>query len=254
MAEDVTGEELEESRQRGRGSGDEDIDPELLELAEPKRRKSILRPILFAAVIWFGISIMMDWRVELEYLMSPSEPVEIGAVQDFPEELSQDPDWEPDIPHNRYVAVEGIPSRRAASERYRFFKLIGGDVYVEVEKEGEEDPYESLKDKAPDPTRNDRSYFQGEGRALRLTDVSDRYNGVRKFYLKKYKIRLCGGSEQFQEVASKVVPDCTSGYLIQGGRSPADFWWYAALAGLIGIFVLLNVYWLGRWIYDFFRN
>ncbi|MGM0557931.1 MAG: hypothetical protein ACQEVA_16210 [Myxococcota bacterium] len=235
-------------------SDDEDIDPELLELAEPRRRKSILRPILFVAVIWFGISIISDWRPELEYFMSSSEPVEIGSVQDFPEKRAEDEGWKPELPHNRYVAIEGIPSRRAESERYRFFKLIGGDIFVEVPKDGEQDPYEDMKEKAPDPTRNDRSYYRGAGRALQMSDVSDRYNGVRSFYLKNYNIRLCGGSEKFQELASKMVPDCTEGWLIQGTRTPGSFWWYAALAGLIGLFVVLNIYWLGRWIYDFFRS
>jgi hypothetical protein len=232
----------------------DDIDPELLELAEPRRRKSILRPILFVAVIWFGISIIGDWRAELEYFVSPSEPVDVGAVQEFPEKRADDENWTPDIPHNRYVSVQGIPSRRAESERYRFFKLIGGDVFVEVPKEGEQDPYESMKEQAPDPTRNDRSYYQGSGRAMKLSDVSDRYNGVRSFYLKNYNIRLCGGSEKFQELASEMVPECTEGWLIQGERTPKSYWWYAALAALIGVFILLNIYWLGRWIYDFFRN
>ena len=124
MADEQQPEELTESSE----SGEEEIDPELLELAEPKRRKSILRPILFAAVIWFGISIIGDWQTELEYFVSSSEPVNVGAVQGFPDERADDPNWTPDIPHNRYVSVEGIPSRRAESDRYRFFKLIGGDV------------------------------------------------------------------------------------------------------------------------------
>lgn len=232
----------------------DDLDPELLELAEPRRRRSILRPLLFVAVVWFGASIIGDWRAELAYFVSPSEPIEVTAVQDFPDRRADDPGWEPELKHNRYVSVRGIPTRRAESPRYRFFKLIGGDVFVEVRLAGETDPYEELRDQQPDPTRNDRSYFNGEGRALRLSEVSERYNGVRAFYLKKYNTRLCGGSEEFQREAAKRVSECTDGWLIQADRSPKSFWWYAALAGLIGVFIVLNIYWMGRWVYDFVRS
>ena len=233
---------------------DEEVDSDLLDLAESRKRGSILRPILFAVVIWFGISIVLDWRPELEYFFSASQPTDVGSVTEFPDKRADNPDWEPDIPHNRYVEIRGIPSRRAESERFRFFKLIGGDVFVEVKTDKEADPYADFQEDAPDPTRADRAYFEDSGRALRLSQVTNRYDGVRKFYLEKYNTRLCGGSKSFRKLAKEIVPECTEGYLIQAGRAPMDFWWYVVLAGLIGVFVLVNVYWLVRWVRDFVRT
>ena len=244
----------QQSAEDAAGQSEDEVDSDLLELAESRKRGSILRPILFVVVIWFGISIILDWRPELEYFFSSSDPYDVGAVTEFPDKRAENEDWEPQIPHNRYVSIQGIPSRRSRSERHRFFKLIGGDVFVEVETNEESDPYADFTEEDPDPTRADRAYFEGEGRALRLSKVTHRYDGVRKFYLEKYNTRLCGGSKSFRKLAGEIVPECTEGYLIQADRGPKSFWHYLVFASLIGIFVLVNVYWLIRWVRDFVKS
>lgn len=242
---------------------DEDIDPELLDLAAPRRSGSILRPILFIVVIWFGVSIIGDWKTQLEYFFSSSDPVEIGSVTEFAAERAQDPNWQPDIPHNRYVSVEGVPSRRATSKRYDFFKLVGGQVYVEVPREdADKDPLEREFDKEEGDI--DRTYFEGAGRALHLSEVPEQYTGLRKYYFQRYNTYFCGMQlpekldRAAKAAAAEADPDaekqCVDAYLIETQVEPSDHWWYLALAGLIGVFILLNIWWLFRWIRDFIRT
>lgn len=198
--------EPEESQQqpeelRGEGSAlrpmEEDIDPELLELAESRERGSVLQPLLMIAVILVGIYILSDWREELGYFFSPSEPVEVGNVTEFPARAASTPGWTPTLPHNRYVSMQGIPTKRASSERYRFFKLVGGQIYVEEPREDFiEDPLEreiaeanrTDKDKQ---SEIDRTYFQGSGRLLSTAFMPERYQGFRTYYRARYNITFC---------------------------------------------------------------
>lgn len=227
----------------------EEVDPELMELAGNTRRGSVLRPILFVAVIVLGISIISDWRESLAYFFSPSEPVHIGTVTDFPAKRAEDPSWQPDIPHNRYVKVEGVPSRRSESKRYRFFKLVGGHVYVEWPRP-EQDPLEAEfgeKEKGD----IDRTFFEGAGRAVHFSKMSERYQRFRAYYSERYGTNFCGVADGAKIEAAD--GECVEAYLIQGGVEPSDHWWHVLMAGVMGVFVVLNVWWLFKWLRDFFR-
>lgn len=241
------------------------VDPDLLELASEKRRGSILRPVLFVTVIWFGASIIGDWQSELEYFFSSSEPADVGSVTDFASERAQKgEDWESPLTHNRYSALEGVPSRRAQSDSYRFFKLVGGHVYVEVSRE-DADKSELEREFDDKKGEVDRTYFEGAGRAVNLSKTAERYRGLREYYYERYGTVFCDTeiAEEHREKIQKRAaqgdeesaeePECVEGYLIEADVEPADHWWYVALAGLIGVFMLLNVWWLIRWIRDFFR-
>lgn len=244
---------------------EEPVDEELIELATEKRRGSILRPILFITVIWFGASIIGDWQTELEYFFSSSDPVEVGSVTDFAAERAKDEEnWEPPIPHNRYVSLEGVPSRRAQSESYKFFKLVGDHVYVEVSRE-DDGKSELEREFDNEKGDTDRTYFEGAGRAVDLSKTQERYRGLREYYFERYRTVFCDTeiAEQQAEEARKAAtqgdedevaePACVNGYLIEADVSPSSHWWYLALSVLIGVFILLNVWWLVRWIRDFFR-
>lgn len=234
---------------------DDDVDEELLDLASSNRQGSLLRPILFLVVIWFGVSIIGDWQSQLSYFFSSSDPVEIGNVTEFAAKRAQDPNWQPPIPHNRYVSVEGVPSKRARSNRYRFFKLVGGQVYVEVPHEdGDKSALEQeFGDKSGEI---DRTYFEGAGRALHLSQLSERYQGLRSYYYQRYGTLFCGMQlpEKQQRAADAANQECVEAYLVETEVEPFDHWWYVMLTALIGIFILLNVWWLYRWIRDFVRS
>ncbi|MFP4601164.1 MAG: hypothetical protein ACOC9W_06115 [Persicimonas sp.] len=238
---------------------DEEVDLELLELAENRRQGSILQPILFLAVIWFGVSIIGDWQTQLDYFFSSSEPVELGRVDEFAVERAKDEQWEPDIPHNRYVSLKGVPSRRAQSKRSKFFKLVGDQVYVQVPKEDDDGKSDLEREFSDEKGEVDRTYFEGAGRALHLSKTTGRYQGLRQYYYERYSTRLCGTDlpelpEQSAEQAEGGEPECIEGYLIEGGVTPMNHWWYLALSGLIGVFVFLNIWWLIRWVRNFVRN
>lgn len=177
------------------------VDPELMALAE-ERNDSILKPILMIAVIILGFWIMDDWREELFYFFSPSEPVEIGSVTEFASEVLRDPSFEPPIEHNRYVKLSGIPTQRSQSERYLFFKLVGGDVYVESQREdADKDPLERELEGEPKGDI-DRTYFNGTGRALKFSEMPARYNGVRRYYQTRYGTIFC---EQLDETSRQEI-------------------------------------------------
>ncbi len=234
---------------------EEELDEELLDLASSRRQGSLLRPILFLVVIWFGVSIITGWQTQLSYFFSSSEPVEIGSVTEFAAKRAQDPNWEADIPHNRYVSLEGVPSRRAQSKRYKFFKLVGDHVYVEVPRDVEDKSELELEfqDKEGDV---DRTYFEGAGRALRLSKVPGQYEGLRTYYYQRYNTHFCGMTlpEREKRAAEAAGEECVDAFLVEIEAEPRDHWWYLALSGIIGLFILLNIWWLFRWIRDFVRT
>lgn len=235
---------------------DEEIDPELLGLASSGRRGSILRLLLFLVVIWFGASLINDWKVPLSYFFSSSEPVEIGNVLEFATKRAKDPEFKPDIPNNRYVSLSGVPSRRAQGERFMFFKLAGGDVYVEVPRDDadlSEFEREVQNNKGGDI---DRHFFEGSGRALRLSDIPERYTGLRSYYFGNYYTYFCGMqlSEKQQRIIDESGEECVDAYIVEVGTTPMSHWWYLLIAGVIGIFIVLNIWWTIRWVRDFSRS
>lgn len=168
----------------------DDVDEELMALAQ-NEPPSILRPILMIGVILMAAWVVSDWRSELEYLFSSSNPIDLGDVTEFASMASDDPNFEPDIPHNRFVELRGIPSRRSQSTRYRYAKMVGSWVFVEIERDDYiSDPIErELQGEAK--TDVDRTYFEGRGRALAFSEMPDRYRGLRHYYSSRYTIRFC---------------------------------------------------------------
>jgi hypothetical protein len=287
--------EMSEGEETFFEGSDEELDPELLELAEERSRGSVLRPVLMIAVIMLGASILSDWRDNLAYFFSASEPVEVGSVTEFPVLAAEDPAWSPKLPHNAYVRLSGVPTRRSQSERYNYFKLVGGEVYIETRRDDFiENPLErELAGRKPGEV--DRTYFDGTGRLQAFGKFPERYNGLRRFYNQRYNTYFC---EQYDErelaevarrrretiranwaaeyerasaeerAAQNLRPEpseaelqevfeseplCVNAYLLQEGVSPRDHWWYVALAGLIGFFMLFNTVMLGRWFWRFLR-
>ncbi len=170
---------------------EDDYDPELVELGDARARDTVLRPILMVLVLVMGAYIISDWQEELEYFFSSDDPVEIGNVTDFPDKRAEDPNWSPDIPHNRYVSVSGIGHRRSIGKRHKYFRLIGGEIYVEQERaDADMDELERIERGAPKGDR-DYSRFIGEGRALSFSAMPERYAGLRRYYSKTYGVTFC---------------------------------------------------------------
>ena len=131
-----------DQRQAQSEQGEQEVDPELLELARESSQESALRPILFLGVIAVGFWVVSDFWPDVTYYFSSSEPVQIGQVTKMAGKRKEDPDWEPDLPHNRLVQLSGIPKRRSQSRLYRYFKLVGAPIYVEVPRERSDEPLE----------------------------------------------------------------------------------------------------------------
>lgn len=234
---------------------DEELDPELLKLATAGQRGSVLRLLLFGIVIWFGLSLISDWEMQLRYFFSPSEPVELGNVLDFASKKAQDPDFTPEIPDNRYVSLSGVPSRRAQSSNYQYFKLVGSDIFVETRRD---DADLTELERLSESTKSDvdRTYFKGAGRARRLSAHPDAYQGLRGYYARNYHTYLCETplDAQQQRHLQQSEEDCVDGYIIEDGIAPGDHWWYVLFSSITALFVLLNIWWAIRWVRDFLRS
>ncbi len=175
------------------------VDPELMELAQERSRGSLLRPILMVAVIFFGLSLLNDWRDQLGYFFTSSTPVELGSITDYPVEMAENPEWKAPLIHNRYVTLGGVPTRRSQSEKYDYFKLVGAEVYVEAPRE--DLPQSAIQrvmteDQPKKLSDTDRTFYRGTGRLVALPKTTDRYGGLRSYYTSRYDTRFC---EQYDE-------------------------------------------------------
>lgn len=160
---------------------DEEFDPELLALADPTH-DTILKPFLMITVILLGFWVIKDWREELVYFFSAPVPVALGEAMDIPTDKI--------LPHNTYVKIKGIPTRRSVADRNRYFSLIGSNIIVE-EKRADyiEDPIErEANGKKGDV---DRVYFDGKGRLTHFSKMGGRYNGIREYYSSRYDVNFC---------------------------------------------------------------
>lgn len=250
--------------------------------------ESVLRPILMVMVLVLGGFILSDWKEELAYYFSSSEPVELGQVSEFPSRAEADPSWEPEIPHNRYVSLTGIPIRRSLSTQYKYFKLIGGELYVEAPRDDAElSEMERIQQGEPQAD-TDRSYYEGRGRALSFSAMPKRYATLRNYYETRYATRFCADldeasrrqlEEQRREMAVKIWkktyaeageeerakmapepgkekldelmrenPVCVDAWLIQEGKAPGDHLWYVILSAIFGVFMLVDVIFLVKWV------
>ena len=274
--------------------GDDEYDPELVALAEEQSRQSVLRPILFIAVIALGVWIIGDFKSQIAYFFSSTEPVELGEITDMASGKDEGPNWAEKFPHNTYVSLSGIPQRRSESRKYRYFKLVGAPVYVEQPVEDAPPPPELQGPNREGPVA--REYFEGAGRMISFAKVPDRYAGVKNYYRRNYGTRFCetldqkdierirseqrsaivdNWREQYDNASEKereekgLTPEpsdeeiqeimnaneiCVDAYLVQATVTPRDHWMYLLTAGLFGLFMLLNVYWLIRWVRAFFSS
>lgn len=170
-------------------------DAELIALAEEQGPQSVLRPILMIIVLILGAGIISDREEELRYFFSAEKPVVLGDVTEFPAKRAQDPSWQPTLPHNRYVQLSGIPSKRAINTKYRFMKLVGADIYVELRKG--EDPNKSAVERVADELNKkpeegrDRDFYEGQGRLLHFNAIPDRYQGLKTYYGRHYNTAFC---------------------------------------------------------------
>lgn len=179
--------------------GDDDVDPELLSLADAPARDSVLRPILLITVLIMGAMIISDWREELAYFASDPTPIQVGAVDEFPMRAAQEKGWTPNIPHNRYVEISGIPTKRAISEKYRYHKLVGGEVYIEALREDFYDDALTKEARGKPKAEADRAMFVGRGRAVSFAAIPGRYAGIKMYYERHYNTKFCIDITQAQK-------------------------------------------------------
>lgn len=167
----------------------EEVDPELVELGDRRGDQSPVRPLLMVMVLVLGGYILSDWREELGYFMQGEQPVAIGSVTEFPALLAEGKPAK--IPHNTYVEIDGIPSKRSISPKAQFFKLIGGEVYVEAPRDDAHLSELEREAQGKQLAEVDRTYFKTKGRAIDMSNAPGRYIGLRSYYRKRYNTVFC---------------------------------------------------------------
>ncbi len=262
----------------------EEIDPELLALADPKH-DTILKPFLMITVILMGFWVINDWEQELRYFFQSAKPVELGDSMEMESNAIQ-------IPHNTFVTTTGIPTRRSNADRYRYFSLVGSKIFVEQKRDDYiEDPFE--REVNGNKGDVDRVYFRGSGRILHFSKLGGRYNGLREYYRKRYNTGFCeqlspAAIEELRqrqvdsltlftqktydaaspetrvkkslkpkpsaediETLAKEEPVCIDAYLLQADIEPKNHIGYLIGSILFAFFMLFNLYLLIRWIRRF---
>lgn len=273
-----------EKRECRMSEKNEEIDPELLALADPKH-DTILKPFLMITVILMGFWVINDWQQELQYFFQSSTPVDLGDSMEMGSKTEK-------IPHNTFVTTTGIPTRRSNADRYRYFSLVGSKIFVEQKRDDYiEDPLErEINGNKGDV---DRVYFRGNGRILHFSKLSGRYNGLRTYYSKRYNTGFCeqmspsvqaelkqrqldsfllykqkiydAASEEVRlekslkrkpteeeiRVMAEEEPICIDAYLLQADIAPKNHVGYLIASILFAFFMLFNFFLLIKWIKRF---
>ena len=181
-----------------RRDDDEAFDAELEALTKTRNRGSVLRPILMIIIVLLVTSVITDWSDEVRYFFHASEPVELGDASEFPIKQAEDPEWTPDLEHNSYVSIQGMPTRISSGDRYEVFRLVGADIYVQRELEAGED--DDREEGHTLPRRNmgpglqvdeHRDHYRGQGRLLAFEDAPGRVSGLKEFFGQTYNTQVC---------------------------------------------------------------
>lgn len=266
----------------------DEVDEDLVEMAVDQSGGSVLRPLLMIIVLVMGGWVIAERRADLEYFFNSQEAVDVGNVMQFAEKVAKDPGYVPEIPHNAYVSLEGIPSKRSTNDRFRYMKLVGAQVYVELPREDADKSELEKMVKGKAQADRDRSYFTGKGRALKLSQVPHRYRNLRMYYARHYNTSFCVDltSEQIQERKKKVKdavlkaqaegtldvlkdvpaqdhqaeldkllrePVCAEAFVIQAQSGPRSHWWYVLLCLIIGAFMIIDTWFLIKWVRNFLK-
>ena len=266
----------------------DEVDEDLVGMAADASGGSVLRPLLMIIVLVMGGWVIAERRADLEYFFSSGEPVEIGDVMQFAEQVAQDPGFVPPIPHNAYVSIRGIPSKRSTNDRFRYMKLVGAQVYVEAPREDADKSELEKVAQGKKKADRDRSYFTGEGRALKLSEVPHRYRNLRLYYGRHYNTSFCVDltpeqiqgrkqklkqavlkaqaqgtldalkdlpPEQHQAQIDKMLrePVCAEAYVIQAQSGPRSHWWYVLLCVIIASFMVIDTWFLVKWVRNFLK-
>ncbi len=263
-----------------------EVDPELTKL--PRPQVNMFRPVMMLAIIGLTafVGVRLGLQEQLDFLFTNGEePLDLGDVTEYPRIAKENPEKLPKIPHNRMIAVRGIPEVDRTSVSCtpyptRYYKLIGAHVYIEEPLD-----ISPLECRAQYLGKGKEipevSFFDGTGRAVEL-GRDDKYHKLTLFYEKvsgdlfcsalsepkregrvkflrrmlreKHKVQN-GSYPSDEEVEAMLNREtlCYDGYIIQTSVTPLDYWYHLAILGALGLIILWNILALLLWIRKFIR-
>ncbi len=133
----------------------------------------------------------------------------------------------------RLIAFEKMPERYNGVKRY--YRQKYGTRFCETLDEG------------------DRERIRNEKRTAIVDNWRERYEEASDQKRKRDGLTPEPSDQKVDEIL-EANPICVEAYLLRSTVEPSDNWTYLLVAGLFGLFMLLNVYWLVRWMRDFFRS
>ena len=243
---------------------DDWVDPELEKLKP--RNPIFAQPLVLIVVTLLAGWLATQYVSELQYFLSPSEPLDLGRA----EEIRLDERWMQDgrltLPSNRYVEIEGLIEGRSGAREKVFYKLIGAHIFVEAENV--DDRPRILRNVPQMPDRSTQSLqdmHSGGGRLMAMDALPSRYHTVVTYYSNFSRTWFCGfepsaelqayhnnlrgrvelefmdenGRRPTDEELAEAIghrTDCQNAYLLLADTTPRTYWYYPALyLALLGI-------------------
>lgn len=187
------------------------VDPDLLELPAPARGRRAIALLMMALSVLASLALLSGTRRDIAYFFADGTPTRLGEAVDLrPSSLQA----------NSFVAISGTPmasgtieyERILGTTRYELFPLAGQrSVFVQVRA-------------GQDPGRREFS-----GRLVTFGEF-ERVASLR--------------SPLERQTGASVGDDA---FVLLADQPPRSYVWSLGLAGLCGLFILLNLLLLARW-------
>lgn len=187
------------------------VDPDLLELPAPARGRRAIAMAMMALSVIASLALLSGTRRDIAYFFSDSAPTRLGEAVDVRASS---------LAPNTFVAISGTPmasgtieyERILGTTRYQLFPLAGQrTVFVQV------------------PVGSDPGRREFSGRLVTFGAL-ERFASLR---------------EHLEHQTGASVAD--DAFVLLADQPPGSYVWSLGLAGLCGLFILLNLLLLARW-------
>lgn len=224
--------------QRGPGGifvavGAEELDPQVA-WARARRVRWMRQSVMLLLLALSGLAIWSG-RVELQYLFSSGEPVELGSIVD---QFLEAPERR-ELPSNQFAHASGlVMTSESEAGRYRYFYCPLYQLVVRTERELPDQPLSTAAHIEVDakfaPLLESRlvfphdltEFFEAEGRLIRFADAPRWARPALQFY------------------APLIEGRPEDAYLLVDGDAPSSFVWYG-----VGLFAALAISGVSVWLW-----
>jgi len=253
---------------------DDYVDPDLERLGgDPGHAQVIMLGMLAA----FAIFLATQYLGELRYYFSPTEPIDLGEIDEISLRDDLFEEGMLTLPSNRYVSLVGITERRSHARKRIFYKLVGAHIYVQSDEVDERPRILRHESLTVSPTEESyRAIHETPGRLIAFEDLPGRYQGVVRHYGDNYRTHFCGYEPSAEvraymlatrgrvemtlldELGRPPTPEelddrlgptnrCQHGYLVISGMAPRDYAYVLYIYAALGLVLIGCLVFMVRW-------